>query len=483
MNRFKKEFYVPPFVKEHGKGDPVPNNTNFARRGLGVWLLVMSVLILGCASSAYHTGQKALRQGHYEEAIRAFRNAVRENPQNSEALRNLGIAYFKTKNYKMAIPILKKVHERAPKDGVALYYLGASFEKSGQVKQAIQTYRQFTRLSRFSKIRKTVEAQLRVLLRKEIEQEVKQAVANEKSLGVTHISPHSVAVLYFSNMMKIPELDPLQKGLTDMIITDLSQVHSLQVVERVRLQALMQEIGLGQTGLVDPKTAPKVGKLLGVSSLVNGAFLTLSGQKIQLEYAISRAADARVEKNGKLNGNLRQIFEIEKKLVFDVIGDMGIQLTDQEREAIRKIPTENLMAFIAYSKALDYEDQGKFDLAKQQYQKAVRLDPHFEKAQIGLESTEISLGETDPIQQAEIELSEAVALPAETVAASSTLEKTAPAVETEDVVIDRVTRSAENVGVGFVPGVEQRKPVQESSGSEPVLGAAKVKIKVPIPVE
>jgi len=88
-----------------------------------------------------------------------------------------------------------------------------------------------------------------------------------------------------------------------------------------------------------------------------------------------------------------------------------------------------------------------------------------------------------PIQQAESELSGAAALPAETVVESPTIKKTVPAVGTEDVVIDRVTRSAESVGVGFVPGVEQRKPVQESSGGEPVLGAVTVKIRVPIPVE
>ena len=449
----------------------------------GVWALVIGVLFLGCATSAYHGGEKALRQGKYKEAIAAFQRAVRENPQNIEALRNLEIAYFKNKNYKMAIPILESVHKRAPKDGVTLFYLGTSFEKSGQLKQAIQTYRQFTQLSRFSKMRKTVEAQLRLLMRKEIWQEVRQAVANEKSIGTAHVAPNSVAVLYFSNVMKIPELDPLQKGITDMIITDLSQVHSLQVVERARLQALMQEIGLGMTGLVNPATAPKVGKLLGVCSLVNGAFITLSGQKIQLEYGISRAADAQIEKNGKLSGSLKQIFKIEKNLVFDVIGDMGIQLSEKEREAIRKIPTENLMAFIAYSKALDYEDQGKFDLAKQQYQKAVNLDPQFEKAQVGLKSVEISLGETNPIQQVESELSEESAPPTETAAASSTVKTAIPAVSTQDIVIDRVTRSAENVGVGFVPGVEQRKPVQESSGSEPDLGTAKVKIRVPIPVE
>ena len=301
------------------------------------------------------------------------------------------------------------------------------------------------------------------------------------------IPPNSVAVLYFKNVSNISELNPLSKGLADMIITDLSQVHDLQVVERARLQALVQEIGLGMSGMIDPSTAPKMGKLLGASRFVNGALVTLPGQKIQLDYSIAQAQTAQIEKSGNADGPLRQIFNLEKKLVFDVIDDMGIQLTEQERKAIQRIPTENLMAFIAYSKALDYEDQGKFDLAKKEYQKAIQLDPHFEKAQVGLAEVQISSGAVDPTELVEPEVLASVETNPEQTSTATTSEtpETKPTVKpTKDsIVLDRVTRSAESVGVGFVPGVEQRKPVQESSGTEAALGSAKVKVHVPIPVD
>ncbi len=450
-------------------------------------LLFLGILVFGCAASSSQLGQRALKKGQFQKAIPLLQKAVRENPQNAAALRDLGIAYFKTGDYPKAIVALRKAHEKMPKDGPTLFFLGAALEKNGQLKDAIAMYSQFTRLSRFSKIRRVVEAQLHVLMKKEMEQEIKQAAQNEQALDVRKIPPNSVAVLYFKNVSNISELNPLSKGLADMIITDLSQVHDLQVVERARLQALVQEIGLGMSGIIDPSTAPKMGKLLGASRFVNGALVTLPGQKIQLDYSIAQAQTAQIEKSGKADGPLRQIFNLEKKLVFDVIDDMGIQLTEQERKAIQRIPTENLMAFIAYSKALDYEDQGKFDLAKKEYQKAIQLDPHFEKAQVGLAEVQISSGAVDPTELVEPEVLASVETNPEQTSTATTSEtpETKPTVKpTKDsIVLDRVTRSAESVGVGFVPGVEQRKPVQESSGTEAALGSAKVKVHVPIPVD
>ena len=99
----------------------------------------------------------------------------------------------------------------------------------------------------------------------------KQAVAQEKALKAVTVA-NTVAVLYFFNRTGQPDLDPLQKGLTVMLITDLSKVKSLTVVERVRLQALAEELKLGVSGLVTENTAPRVGKLLGAHWLVGGNF-------------------------------------------------------------------------------------------------------------------------------------------------------------------------------------------------------------------
>ncbi len=57
----------------------------------------------------------------------------------------------------------------------------------------------------------------------------------------------------------------------DVFVTELVKSQKFRVVEREQLQALMQEKNLSLSGDVDPATAVKVGKLLGVNYLLTGA--------------------------------------------------------------------------------------------------------------------------------------------------------------------------------------------------------------------
>jgi curli biogenesis system outer membrane secretion channel CsgG len=57
----------------------------------------------------------------------------------------------------------------------------------------------------------------------------------------------------------------------DVFVTELVKSGKFRVVEREQLAALMEEKGLTLSGDVDPKTAIKVGKLLGVNYLLTGA--------------------------------------------------------------------------------------------------------------------------------------------------------------------------------------------------------------------
>ncbi|MBC7472806.1 MAG: hypothetical protein H7263_00835, partial [Candidatus Sericytochromatia bacterium] len=71
---------------------------------------------------------------------------------------------------------------------------------------------------------------------------------------------NTVAISYFDNTSKDQELNPLSKGLADMMITDLSNVKSLKIVEREKLEKLLKEIKLDESKFIDQKTAQKLGK-------------------------------------------------------------------------------------------------------------------------------------------------------------------------------------------------------------------------------
>jgi curli biogenesis system outer membrane secretion channel CsgG len=64
---------------------------------------------------------------------------------------------------------------------------------------------------------------------------------------------------------------PVGRAAQDMLVTALVRGDAFRVVDRERLQALMQEKNLSLSGDVDPRTAVKVGKLLGVEYIIVGA--------------------------------------------------------------------------------------------------------------------------------------------------------------------------------------------------------------------
>jgi len=90
-----------------------------------------------------------------------------------------------------------------------------------------------------------------------------------------------VAVLEFKNKVSVWSWGWYQAGTQaqDMFVTELVKRGAYRVIERERLNAIMQEKGLTLSGDVDPKTAMKIGKLLGVEYLIAGALTELGAQK------------------------------------------------------------------------------------------------------------------------------------------------------------------------------------------------------------
>ena len=60
-------------------------------------------------------------------------------------------------------------------------------------------------------------------------------------------------------------------AMQDVFVTELVKSGKFRVVEREQLAALMQEKGLSLSGDIDPRTAVKAGKLLGVNYLLTGS--------------------------------------------------------------------------------------------------------------------------------------------------------------------------------------------------------------------
>lgn len=234
----------------------------------------------------------------------------------------------------------------------------------------------------------------------------KQAVAQEVSLQATPAA-NTVAVLPFHNRSADPGLTPLQKGFAFLLMTDLAQVEGITVVERVRLQALLEELRLGASGLVEKQSEPRLGRLLGAGHLVGGDLTSGPHTEVGILSDVLRVSDQSSLGRPAAEGMLEQIFEMEKKILFGVVDLLRIKLTKPQREKLSQPLTTSYQALLYLSCGLDATDRGNFEQAGSCYRRALKEDPQFTPARAALEElTALRLTTENPRSQSIIESQE-----------------------------------------------------------------------------
>jgi len=206
-----------------------------------------------------------------------------------------------------------------------------------------------------------------------------RTVAQEKALQAV-LDPNSVAVLYFYNKTGMRKLDPFRKGLALMLITDLSQLKGISLVERIRLQALTQELELGESGLVEPQTAPRVGRLLGAAYIISGDMIKGALEKIKINSNLLDVMNKTVFGSPMTEGIMQEFFRMEKEILFEIIKLLKIKLTSQEKNKLQKPLSTNTNALFFLFQGIEKSDQGKYREAADFYKKALQHDPRLKLA-------------------------------------------------------------------------------------------------------
>jgi len=201
-----------------------------------------------------------------------------------------------------------------------------------------------------------------------------KALAEEKVLPAMEVR-NTLAVLYFQNKTGQPALDALQKGLTLMLITDLSAVKGLQVVERVRMQALVEEMGLGVSGLVEKDTAPRLGRLLRAQWLVGGDIFPGKPDQLKIQSYPLDVPAQKILGQPAAEGLLADFFQLEKELLFGIIGLLKIEITPEEDKKLRKLCSTNMRALMELFKGIEASDRANYEKAAEFYEKALQEDP------------------------------------------------------------------------------------------------------------
>jgi TolB-like protein len=183
----------------------------------------------------------------------------------------------------------------------------------------------------------------------------------------------TVAVLYFDNNSPNRDYDVLQKGLADMLVTDLSQVDALQVVERDKLQKLVEELKLQRTKFFDPRTAQRLGQGIGARYAVTGAVAAFE-PRMRIDVRVIEVATARVVLADRVVGDRSRFFELESELVQKLAAALKVRLA-----GARPGPA-GLATVLTYSQGLDAADHGDLQGASRRLAEVVRSAPDFQLA-------------------------------------------------------------------------------------------------------
>lgn len=82
---------------------------------------------------------------------------------------------------------------------------------------------------------------------------------------------------------------------TDILITELVKSGKFIVVERDKMDKILDEQKLGQTGAIDPATAAQVGKILGLNAIVTGSVSQFGVKKEGKDFIVSQSKQQIVE--------------------------------------------------------------------------------------------------------------------------------------------------------------------------------------------
>ncbi len=341
--------------------------------------------MLACALVASVTACGAARPN--ASAITRLEQQRTAKPTSESIRRSLGIKYFEDKRYAEARTELIEATKLDPKDGLAALYLGQTAEAQNDLPAARAAYSTYVKFGHTSGVRKQLDEKLAALQRKEIGLQAKDAVANEARIGVTPGPRNTIAVLPFVFSGADTTYKPLERGFAELITTDLARFPGLTVLERSRLEAILDELKLQASGATDAGTSVRAGKLLQAGSLVSGQLDMQPGNNLRAVSVVVNVQTSQTAAAGQQTSPVEQLFTIENTIVFAIAQQFNITITTAIRNAIEQRPTKSVQAFLSYSRGLTAEDQGRYDDAGRFFQDATRLDPGFGGAQ--QKSTEV----------------------------------------------------------------------------------------------
>jgi TolB-like protein len=175
------------------------------------------------------------------------------------------------------------------------------------------------------------------------------------------------------------DLSALGKGLAAMLTTELSRNPRVQVVERDRIRALLDEQRLTLSGTADEATAVRVGKLLGAQYMLFGSYADVYGQ-LRIDVRVVDVETGRLRRAQEVTDRRENLFHSVTALAAETFRDLSLEA----RSGGREVPAVPAQAALLFSRGLAMEDAGDAAGAGALYRQALQVAPAYGDAQTRL---------------------------------------------------------------------------------------------------
>jgi len=195
----------------------------------------------------------------------------------------------------------------------------------------------------------------------------------------------SLAVLPLENLSGDASQGYFADGMTDELITDLSQISALRVISRTSVMVYKGA----------RKPLPQIGRELNVDAVVEGTVLR-SGDQVRITAQLIQAPADKHLWAESYEGNLRDTLALQKKVASAIAEQIRIELTPQEQAVLKRVNVVNPEAYESYLKGRYFWNKRTADglkVATAYFNQAIEEDPNYAQAYAGLADSYNLLGD------------------------------------------------------------------------------------------
>lgn len=230
----------------------------------------------------------------------------------------------------------------------------------------------------------------------------------------------SVAVFYFDNISNDDELQWLRTGLTDMLVTDLSQTAEVRVLATDRLYSMLLDIGEEQAPVTSFDVVQRVTDRAQMDTAIVGSYAR-AGEELRINVRIQDPRSGDVIASNSVQGEADELFDLVDEITEWVQTQFQIDASDtrvavrvgavepiegpgaiadtMEQRDLQEVTTDNIDAYRMYAEGVKLNLESKEEMAIPLLEAAVELDPDFAMAHAKLS---VAYGNMEDPEKAEL---------------------------------------------------------------------------------